>query len=94
MIVPTFLIIPTAIVALVLYLWLYYERNPVNRVTDLRFLLALGCFGVIIAQLVVMVQRYDPKVPSLVLFLAALGLLIGAIMMRRRRLPPAFRHGQ
>ncbi len=81
MIIPTYLIIPPAILALILYLALYYMRNPDSRVTDLRFLLGIACFVVVMGQTFVIVQGYQATVPSVVLCLAALGLLVGAIRM-------------
>jgi hypothetical protein len=80
-VIPTWLIIPPAIVALILYLALYYVHNPDNRITDLRFLLGVGCFVVVSAQMFVIIQGYDQTVSSIVLCLAALGLLGVAIWM-------------
>ncbi len=81
MIIPTYLIVPPAIVALIVYLFLYYQHNPDNRVTDLRFLLAIACFVVVSAQMIVIIQGYEQTVISIVLCLAALGLLGVAIWM-------------
>ncbi len=81
MIIPTYLIIPPAVVALILYLYLYYMRNPDNRVTDLRFLLAIGCFVVVAAQMFVIVQGYQGTASSVVLCLGSLGLLGTAAWM-------------
>jgi hypothetical protein len=79
MIIPTILIIPPAILALLLFMLVYYQRDPPNRITDRRFLLALACFAVIAGQMVVIVQHYDGTIPSVVLFVAAMGLLIVAL---------------
>jgi hypothetical protein len=81
MIIPTYFIIPPAILALLLYLVLYYKRNPDNRLTDLRFLLAFCCFLVVAGQMFVIVQSYQGTVPSVALCLAALGLLGTAVWM-------------
>jgi peptidoglycan/LPS O-acetylase OafA/YrhL len=85
MIIPTFLILPPAIFGFILYLWMYYELDPEKRLTDLRMLLALACMAVIIGYMVVIVQQYDRTIPSMVCCAAALGLLICAILMRRRQ---------
>ncbi len=85
MIIPTFLIIPPAILAFIIYLWMYYEKDPENRLSDLRMVLAIACFGVIAVYMIVLVQRYDRTVPSMVCFVAALGLLVWSIRMRRRQ---------
>jgi hypothetical protein len=85
MIVPTFLIIPPAIIAFIIYLWMYYELDPAKRLTDLRMLLAIASFLVILAYMVVIVQRYDQAIPSIVCCAAAFGLLICSILMRRNQ---------
>jgi hypothetical protein len=69
------------IVAFIVFLGLYYQHNPDKRVTDPRFLLAIGCFVVVAAQMVVIIQGYAQTVSSIVLCLAALGLLGVAIWM-------------
>ncbi len=81
MIIPTWLIIPPAILAFIVYIGLYYLHNPDNRVTDLRFLMAIACFVVVVAQMVVIIQGYEQTVTSIVLCLAALGLLGVSIWM-------------
>jgi membrane associated rhomboid family serine protease len=86
-IIPTYLIIPTAIAAMILYMGLYYQRDPVNRVTDPCFLLGLLCVAVMIGQMVVIIQGYVGTVPSVGLFAAALALLIGAVWMIMDRRP-------
>jgi len=78
MIIPTALIIPPAILALIFYLWLYYVRNPENRVSDVRFLLALACVGVMGAQIFTVIRNYELHVASVVLCAAAFGLLMAA----------------
>jgi hypothetical protein len=80
-VVPTWLIITPAILAFIVYMGLYYVQNPDNRVTDLRFLLGIGCFVVVSLQMFVLIQGYDQAVSSIVLCLAALGLLGVAIWM-------------
>jgi hypothetical protein len=81
MIIPTYLIVPPAIVALNVFMWLYWRRDPDNRVTDPRFMLGIGCVVVVMAQMVVVVQRYDQRFTSMVLFVAAVGFLIVSIRM-------------
>jgi hypothetical protein len=93
-IIPTVLIVPTAILAMVVYMGLYYKVDPDNRVTDARFLLAMACVAVIFGQMVVVVQGYDQRVSSLVFFTAAIVLLIGAIWMIFGRGPKALGSGR
>jgi chromate transport protein ChrA len=81
MIIPTYLIIPPAIVAMAMYLWRYYQYNPANRVMDLRFVLGSACFAMVVAQMVVIIQDYDRTIPCLVIFMCVLFLLAGAIWM-------------
>jgi hypothetical protein len=88
MIIPTYLIIPPAIVAMSMYLWRYYQVNPANRVTDPRFMLGCACFAMVVAQMVVIIQDYDRTIPSLVIFVGVLGLLAGAIWMYVRKPSP------
>jgi uncharacterized membrane protein len=85
MIISTFLILPPAIVAFIIYLWMYYELDPEKRLTDLRMLLAIACVVVIMTHMVVIVQQYDRAIPSMISCAAAFGLLICAIVMRRRQ---------
>jgi membrane associated rhomboid family serine protease len=85
MIIPTVLIVPPAILAFIIYMWMYYEKDPENRLTDLRMLLAIACFGIIVGYLTVIVQGYDRTVPSMVCCAAAFGFLIWSIRMRRRQ---------
>jgi hypothetical protein len=92
--IPTGLIIPTAILAMIVYMGLYYKRDPDNRVTDARFLLAMVCVAVIFGQMFVVIQGYDQTVSSVVFFIAALMLLIGAIWMIFGRGPKALGSGR
>jgi tryptophan-rich sensory protein len=85
MIIPTFLIIPPAIAALIVYLWMYYEKDPEKRLTDLRMVLAIACFVVMFVYMVVIVQGYDREVPSMVCCAAAVILLVVSIHMRRKQ---------
>jgi hypothetical protein len=92
--IPTVLIIPPAILAMVVYMGLYYKRDPDNRVTDARFLLAMVCVAVIFGQMFVVIQGYDQRYSSLVFFTAVLGLLIGAVWMIFGRGPKALGSGR
>ena len=89
--IPTYFVVPPAIVALLLYMWLYYERDPVNRVTDVRFLLGVGCFFVVVAQMFVVIRRYDQRISSMALFVLALALLACAVWMVLTRPAAVFR---
>jgi O-antigen/teichoic acid export membrane protein len=85
MIVPTFLIIPPAILALIIYMWMYYEKDPENRITDARMMLAIASCAVVFAYMVVLIQGYDRTVPSMVCCALAVVLLIWSIRMRRKQ---------
>jgi hypothetical protein len=85
MIIPNILVIPPAILALIVHLWTYYDKDPVNRLTDVSMLLTIASFGVFVANMVLVIQDYDRRIPSMVLCAVAFGLLIVAIRMRRRQ---------
>jgi hypothetical protein len=85
MIIPTVLILLPAIAALIVFMWLYYELDPVKRVTDLRMLLAFICFLVMAGYMFVIIQGYDRTVPSMVFCVLAMALLIVSVHMRRRQ---------
>ncbi len=68
--------------ALMIFMWMYYERDPEQRLTDARMMLAMACFVLIAAYMVVIVQGYDRTVPSIVCCAIAVALLIGSIGMR------------
>jgi ABC-type phosphate transport system permease subunit len=89
MVIPTWLILTPAMIALGVYMWLYYERDPPNRVLELRFLCALGCFAVVAGYMFVMIQSYRLAVPSMVFGAAALALLVnaGVLVVLRRATP-------
>jgi hypothetical protein len=85
MIIPTVLIIPPAILALIIYMWMYYQKDPENRLSDWRMILAIASFAVIFAYEFVLVQGYDRTVPSMVCCALAVALLIWSIRMRRKQ---------
>jgi hypothetical protein len=91
MIVSSYLIMPPAIAALVIYVILYYQKNPENRITDLRFLLAMACFGVIAGNILLMVLRVEQSWPLLGLFAVSVALLLAALAILLTRPPAMFR---
>jgi uncharacterized membrane protein YfcA len=84
MIVPTYLIITPAFVALNVYMFLYWKHDPENRVTDRRFLLGVACVAVIMIQMGALIQRYQGEILSMLLCVAAVALLIGSFVLGRR----------
>jgi multisubunit Na+/H+ antiporter MnhB subunit len=82
MIVPTYLIFWPTIAAFIIYLWMYYDRNPERRITDPHMLLAIACFGVLVTQMMVLILNTDRSISSMVLCAAGFGLLILAIRLR------------
>ncbi|MBS0562458.1 MAG: hypothetical protein JSR21_20615 [Proteobacteria bacterium] len=89
MTIPTFVILPPAIVALIIYMLLYYARDPENRITDWRFLLALACFCVIAGHMFVVIEGLQGPVPSMIALAASLALFGVAVAMAWTRSPMA-----
>ncbi len=94
MLIPTWVIIPPALAALIVFMLLYWEFNPNNRVTDQRFLLGIACCAVVFAQMFILIQGYHWPIVSMLICLGAWGLLIGAVWMVWSRPPREFRTRQ
>ena len=88
MLIPTFFVLTPSVIALGIYMLLYYSKDPENRVTDPRFMLALACFAVIAGYLFVIVEQYDPTIPSMIACAASVILLAVAVVMTWTRLQP------
>jgi hypothetical protein len=84
MIVPTYLIITPAFVALNVYMFLYWKHDPDNRITDRRFVLGMASVAVIMVQMIALIQRYQGQILSMVLCVIAVALLINSFFLGRR----------
>jgi hypothetical protein len=91
MVIPTFLIVPCFLAAFGLFCWSYYVRDPVNRVTDLRFLLAVLSLAMALVYGYLNFARYPLSAISGPFFLTGAALLVLSFQMVRR--PARHRRG-